>query len=144
MSHELTQSTPATGKSFGKYARRVPILIDNKGPRRLDWPVSIAVSEIRKTAPDFNPDNCAVVAPQRWLDWREIPHQVDTIDSTRGAELSFMVDLPDNDAVTYYLYYSADNPPVGAAGQFAARTATAEDWVPPNIGWENPCVAYRM
>lgn len=140
MTHELTKSRAAPEKAFGAFARRVPIRIDNRGPRRLDWPTVIALSEIRKAAPDFDAAHCAVVAPQRWLDWREVPHQIDAIEPAIGEELSFVADLPDNEAVTYYLYYGAPS----RRTNHSPRTATAEDWVPPNIGWENTRVAYRM
>ena len=140
--HELGGSPTGSGKAFGPFTRRLGVRIDNSGQgRRPDWPISLAVGEIRKVAPDFNPANCAVVAPQRWLDWRQVPHQVDTIEPAVGDEVSFLADLPDDDAVTYYLYFS----PQGASpAAFAARTWTAEDWVPPNIGWECNRAAYRM
>ncbi|HOW69435.1 MAG TPA: DUF4861 family protein [Phycisphaerae bacterium] len=125
---------------FGPYAGRIPIRIDNTGGRpRLNWPVAIPVKHIKAVAKDFI-TACAVVAPDRWLDWREIPHQVDTIDPSVGDEMSFLVDVPGDTAVTYYVYYSGSG---GPGRTFPRRTGTAEDWVPPNIGWENTRVAYR-
>ncbi|HSW47427.1 MAG TPA: DUF4861 family protein [Phycisphaerae bacterium] len=145
--HELAETPAHSDKVFGAYSRRLPIRIDNSGqPRRMDWPITITYGEILKTAPDFNPDVCAVVAPQRWLGWRETPHQIDTIEQSVGRELSFLVDLPDNDAVTYYLCWGPSA--VDTSGEpperFHVKTATAEDWVPPNIGWESNRVGYRM
>jgi len=110
------------------------------GTQRRDWPVTVSLGRIRAAVPDFNPDNCAVVASERRLDWRQIPHQVDEVDPQIGPELSFMADVPTGGQATYYLYYS----PTGRreAG-FPRRTSTAEDWVPPNIGWESNRCAYR-
>jgi len=128
-------------RRFGTFTHRIPLRFDNANrPQRDDWPVTMSVNSIRKIAPDFNPDNCAVVAPERWLDWRQIAHQVDEIDPAIGKEISFLIDLRANTAATYYLYYS----PTGKSDKvFPAKTATAEDWVPPNIGWENTRIAYR-
>ncbi len=138
----LTDEPIPSGVSFRDFTHRIPIRIDNSGhPRRLDWPIAIPLERIRESAPDFNPDCCAVVAPQRWLDWRAIAHQVDTVEPWTGPELSFLVDLPDDAAHTFYLYYTPDAvcPP-----DYEIRTATAEDWVPPNIGWESLRTGYRM
>ena len=45
-----------------------------------------------------------------------------------------------SDPATYRIAYLADR----ASGQdFPAKTGTAEDWVPPNIGWESNRCAYR-
>ena len=130
----------STAIRFGPYAARIPVLIDNTGgPPRLDWPVAIPLKQIKAVASDFIPA-CAVVAPDRRIGWREVPHQVDAIDPSVGDEMSFLVDVPANAAVTYYIYYTASGGPVRA---FPRKTGTAEDWVPPNIGWENTRVAYR-
>ncbi len=126
---------------FKSFARRIPLTFDNTGrPQRDDWPIAIAVKDIKAVAADFNPDNCAVVGPERWIDWREIPHQVDRIDPAVGTELSFIIDVRADTKTTYYLYYS----PSGKREKtFAKKTSTAEDWVPPNIGWESNRCAYR-
>jgi len=131
-----------SGASFRAFSHRIPVRIDNTGhPRRLDWPIAIPLARIREAAPDFNPNCCAVVAPQRWLDWRAIAHQIDTVEPWTGPELSFLIDLPDDGAHTFYLYYSPEG---SCLPDFEARTATAEDWIPPNIGWESLRTAYRM
>ncbi|MBN1492388.1 MAG: DUF4861 family protein [Phycisphaerae bacterium] len=127
--------------AFRSFTRRIPLRLDNRGGAQRDaWPVTIRVSELRGAVADFNPANCAVVAPERWLDWRQVPHQVDEIDPAVGVELSFLVDLAADAESTWYLYYS----PTGRSDDaFERKTATAEDWVPPNIGWESNRVAYR-
>ena len=101
------QKTPAAGRllapsakvadprRYGRFSRRIPLTFDNTGrPQRDDWAVAIPVKQIKAVAADFNPGNCAIVASQRWIDWREIPHQVDQIDPTVGPELSFIIDAP--------------------------------------------------
>lgn len=128
-------------RNFGAFQKRIPITIANADdPQRDDWPVTIRLSALKAAVSDFNADNCAVVAPHRWLDWRAVPHQVDTIDPAIGAELSFLADVPANAIETWFIYYS----PTGRSPTtFPARTSTAEDWVPPNIGWESNRCAYR-
>jgi len=128
-------------REFGPFTHRVPLTFDNAGrPQRDEWPVAIPVRDIKAVVADFNPHNCAVVAPERWIDWRQIPHQVDQIDPAIGKELSFIIDVGADTSTTYYLYYS----PTGKrANKFTVKSSTAEDWVPPNIGWESNHCAYR-
>jgi len=129
--------SPSVVSSF---SRRLPIHIDGIGVRRVNWPVTLAVERLRDVGGDFNPENCAIVSPERWLDWRQIPHQVDEIDPATEKELSFLADIVADAPTTYYLYYS----PTGKGDRvFPRRTDTAEDWVPPNIGWESNLGAYR-
>ncbi|MBI4581536.1 MAG: DUF4861 family protein [Planctomycetes bacterium] len=147
-------------RAFGSFTRRIELRIGNHASRtRINWPVVIRLSQIRKSAADFNPDHCTVVAPGRWLEWRPVPHQVDEVDASVGPELCFMADVPADVGATYYLYYSpadggpSGQPETGLAGSrshtgqadtaFPRRTGTAEDWVPPNIGWESQRCAYR-
>lgn len=151
-------------RAFGAYTRRIALQLDNTGTApRMDWPVVIPLGRIREAAPDFNPDHCAVVDGHRWIQWRQLPHQVDEVDPAVGPELTFIADLPGHSTATYYVYYSpADNAglekgvrlsfPVQLEGAreenqpdtiFARRAGTAEDWVPPNIGWESNRCAYR-
>jgi len=138
---ELVRTKVPSSASFRSFTHRVAVLIDNTGSgRREDWPIALAIVDLRKAAGDFNPDNCAVVAPERWIDWRQIPHQIDEIDPAVGREISLLIDLPADAAATYFIYYS----PTGKAeDSFKRKTGTAEDWVPPNIGWESNRVAYR-
>jgi len=126
---------------FAGLHRRIAVRIDNTGgPRREAWPIVLRVKALRRAASDFNPDNCAVVAPERWLDWREVPHQVDQIDPAAGQEISFLADVPGDATTVYIIRYSARGTRKMA---FPAKTATAEDWVPPNIGWESTWGGYR-
>ena len=122
------------------FTLRIPLVVGAGDGLRIDQPVSIPVREIRAKAPDFNPANCAIVAPDRWLDWRQVPHQTGQIDAAVGEEISFLVDRPNYHTGTYWLYYAADGE---RRDRFAQRTGTAEDWVPPNIGWESNRCAYR-
>ncbi|MBN1342289.1 MAG: DUF4861 family protein [Phycisphaerae bacterium] len=131
----------ADPRAFGSFAKRIALTFDNAArPQRDEWAVAIPVKRIRAIAADFNPGNCAVVASERCIGWREVPHQVDEIDPTVGKELSFIIDVRADTKATYYLYYS----PTGKRdATFAKKTSTAEDWVPPNIGWESNRCAYR-
>ncbi|MGQ9651812.1 MAG: DUF4861 family protein, partial [Phycisphaerae bacterium] len=120
---------------------RIPVTISAAGRfPRIDWPVTIPVKRLQAVASDFNAENCAVVASERWLDWRQIPHQVDRTDPEIGEEISFLVDLPAEGSAVYCIAYS----PTGRSNEtFARKTSTAEDWIPPNIGWESNRCAYR-
>ena len=144
--HRITESLCPTNQvcnsnKFGNYMYRIPLKFNNfNGPQRDSWPVSIPVKDIKSVANDFNPNNCAIVAPQRWIDWRQIPHQLDNIDSDIGEELSFLIDVRADENSTYYLYYS---PSGTSKTEFPPKTATAVDWIPPNIGWESERTAYR-
>lgn len=139
--HKHQESPPAQANRFGHVSRRIAISLRNSGASpRLDWPVTLDLKRIQGTVPDFNADNCEVVAPERRLDWRQIPHQVDAIDPATGRVLSFLADVPGSGEASYHLYYS----PTGRSDtSFPLRTSTAEDWVPPNIGWESNRCAYR-
>jgi hypothetical protein len=134
----LRSPTPSIldGFSYG-----IPIKLDADGRTpRLDWPVTIPLKRLQTAASDFNAENCAVIAPERWLDWRQIPHQIDQIDPKIGKEISFLVDVPAKGTPTYRIACS----PTGRADKtFPRKTSTAEDWVPPNIGWESNRGAYR-
>lgn len=141
LTQEIAPTEVPSGKTFEEYIRRVPLRIDNTGQdRRIDWPISLAVDAIRRQVPDFNADHCAVVAADRRLAWRQLPHQVDTLDPESGAELSFLVDVEANAATTVFLYY---HPAGQGAADFPRKTATLSDWIPPNIGWESNIIAYR-
>ena len=133
----------APAERFRSFTRRISIRIQNPSDRpRENEPVVLHVKAIRAAAEDFNPENCAVVAPERWIDWREVPHQVDQIDTSAGPELCFLADLPPAAEATYYLYWS----PQGKRGKtFAPRTGTDQGWDPGklNIGWESNVGAYR-
>ncbi len=129
---------------FQSFTDRIPIRIDNTGGKEQDHlPVVLSLKALRAVAQNFNPSNCAVVAPGRWIDWLEIPHQVDQIDPSVGREFSFLADLPPDARPTYYIHYS----PTGKRNkEFARKTGTCDSWKPPadvNIGWESALTAYR-
>lgn len=130
----------ASPARFRSFARRIPIRVDNRGgPPREAWPVVLTLKAVRTAAGDFNPDHCAVVAPQRWIDWREIPHQVDRAGAFGRRELCFLADVPADAEATWYLHYSPSGRRTTA---FPRRTATAGDRGP-NVGWESTLAAYR-
>jgi len=134
----------AAAEKFESFTRRLPIRIDNRGgPQRDQWPVVLSVERLRTAAGDFNPDCCAAVGPNRWIDWLEIPHQLDRIDASVGNEISFLADLSADAQATYYLYYS----PTGKRDKaFDRMTGTCNSWKPPaemNIGWDSDLGAYR-
>ena len=126
---------------FRSFTNRLAVRIDNAGGKqRDDWPIVLRITDIQGVAGDFNPKNCAVVAPDRWIDWLEIPHQVDEIDKSIGKELSFLATLPAGAVRTYYIYYS----PTGQRDVRFVRMTGAVDNSPPNcISWESDVGAYR-
>lgn len=130
----------ATYESFEK--RLYLELSDTRAQPRLDQPIVLPVRAIREKAPDFNPRNCAVVPDRPWIDWHRVAHQIDTVDPAEGPVLSFVSDTwpADGTANNFYLYYS---PKGSSSADFVRKTGTAEDWVPPNIGWESDRCAYR-
>jgi hypothetical protein len=123
---------PAIGpRRFASFDHRIPVHIDNTGgPHRERWPITLRLKELRSVAEDFRPRGCAVVAPDRWIDWRPVPHQIDQLDPAIGPELSFLVDLPADGETTWYVYYGADAPhePVFAARTAATATSTGGTW----------------
>ncbi len=102
--------------------------------------IVVPVEQIRKVAPDFDPRRVAVVDGNRVLDWRRIPHQVDAAGPGGREELCFIASVDPRAARTYWL---AAAPKGESKPPFADRTATAQDWVPPNIGWESEQICYR-
>jgi len=134
---------PAPPERFGAFERRVPIVIDNTGGLwRDDFPVVLRVADLQAVARDFNPECCAVVAAERWLDWREVPHQLDRLDEKTGRELSFLARVPPGERAIWYVYYS----PTGKRdATFPKRTGTDTGWDPEglNVGWESVESAYR-
>jgi len=129
-------------KRFEQFTHRVGIRIDNIGSKQRDnWPIVVSLKKLRKAAKNINLDNCAVVMPNRYLDWFEIPHQVDLIDKKVGEELSFLAELPENEVVTYYVYYC----PEGKRDKwFADKTQAVENRFVGDIGWESTLAGYRF
>lgn len=130
---------PKNPLRFGGFTRLVPIRIGNYTGKPLEsCPVVVRLSAVKAVAPDFNPANCAVVAPERWIDWRELPHQIDDIDPA-GKELSFLADLPAGGPQVFALYYS----PAGTRKHpFPAKTAAAKN--AGGLCWESVRSAYRV
>ena len=127
----------AQGAGHEQFTHRIAVRVASPGDEpRKHCPVALSIKAIRAAAGDFNPANCAVVAAGR-----ELPHQIDQLDPAAGKELSFLIDTPAKGAAACWLHFSPTGKRVG--GTFAARTATAEDWVPPNIGWESTLAGYR-
>ncbi len=134
-------NSPVDPTSYADFTKRIPIVIDNAGQsERQRSPIVLSVAEIKKTAPDFNPKNCAVVAPNRWLDWFELPHQVDELDPDAGEELSFVTDLSADAASTFYLYYTPD----GERDESFPRLTGAVLDTPAYVAWESDAGAYRF
>jgi hypothetical protein len=126
---------------YAGLTERVPIKIDNTNqPERERSPIVLPINEIRSAAPDFNPANCAVVAPYRWLDWFELPHQIDALGADAGQELSFVTDLPADESPVFYLYYS----PEGDRPASFPRTTGAVLDTPAYVAWESDAGAYRF
>jgi len=129
-------------QALAPYSRRVTLTIANPLDRRAENEcVEVALEAVRRAAPDFNPKGCALVAPDDWIAPRIVASQLDPPGaSAGGASLVFLADCPARSHATYSLYY---NPRGAPSRRFPRRTATAQDWVPPNIGWESDRCAYR-
>jgi hypothetical protein len=126
---------------FGEFVKRIPIAIDNSGqPERERTPIVLSVADIVSEVPDFNASNCAVVAPNRWLDWFELPHQIDELNPDAGQELSFVTDLPADSKSTFYVYYSPDGQRDVTYPQFTRAVLET----PAYVAWESDAGAYRF
>ncbi|GMV92545.1 MAG: hypothetical protein AMXMBFR82_23230 [Candidatus Hydrogenedentota bacterium] len=139
--HADELSYASAARRFGGFTKRIPIAIDNSGqPERERSPIVLSIAAIEEAAPDFNANNCAIVAPQRWLDWFELPHQVDELNSDTGQELSFVSDLPADSKSTFYLYYS----PEGQREVTYPQYTRAVLETPAYVAWESDAGAYRF
>jgi len=103
--------------------------------------VAVSTEALRKAATDFQPGDVAVLAGNRWLAWRRIPHQVDRAGPDDREELCFTASLDPGGSETYWLSRATKDE---ARPPFVNRTATAQDWIPPNIGWESERICYRV
>lgn len=124
------------------YKRSLEIRVSTRGDTDQtcrDLPVAIPVSRLKAVDGWFDVSHCAVVSGERWLDYRLIPHQVDQPGAAGEEEISFLVDAQAG-APACRIYYAAT---AATPRAYPVRTATAEDWVPPNIGWESTRVGYR-
>ena len=132
---------PVAAASYGSFTKRLGVHVDNSGhaPRE-HWPVVLPVAEIRKIAPDFNPSFCAVTSDERWLDWYELPHQIDTLDEIVGEELSFSADLGADATEDFYIWYV----PEGTRETAFPRLTSAVLDTPAYVAWESDAGAYRF
>jgi hypothetical protein len=102
LSREFARRIGQTDDWPAGFTKRLPIHVVNPGSSaRLDEPVSIHLSAIRKRAADFNPRNFMVTTGTRWIAPRELPSQADD-------QIVFMVDLRANEDSNYWIYYSPD------------------------------------
>jgi len=132
---------PAVPEVLSTFTRRIPITLDNSAGAALsNRPVVLPATSLEAVATDLNLANCALAAQDADGQWNAIPYQVDEIDEAVGRELSFLASVPAEAQGTYYLYY---NPEGRRSSVFMLKTRTAQDWVPPNIGWESALIAYR-
>ena len=124
-----------------EYTRRAPVHIDNTGgPYREQWPVRLDVDALREAAPDFNPNHCAVAMGDRWLDWFELPHQVDDWDFDGVERLTFLSDIPADAQATFYVYYEPEGE---RAADFPLLTNAVLD-NPGHVAWESEYAGYRF
>lgn len=144
----VSSADPALGQEptvpdiLSTFTRRIPITLDNSAGAALsNWPVVLSVAELEAVATDLNLGNCALATQDAEGQWEQMPYQVDEIDEAVGRELSFLASVPAEAQGTYYLYYSPEG---RRSSLFMLKTRTAEDWVPPNIGWESALAAYRV
>jgi len=108
----LSAEFPRQGKQTSEwpagFTKRLPVHVLNPGSSaRLNEPVVLNVSAIRKQAPDFNPRNFIVVTGARWIAARELPSQADDLDGDGTADqIVFLSDLRANEQPDYWIYYS--------------------------------------
>ena len=126
------------------YTKRVTLEVTAPDKRGLahfqDRPVTVSVDALRAEAEDFNPANCVVVAGERWLAWRVVPHQVDGWTHGDGEELSFVADLTAGDARRFEIYY---NPEGESTSDFPQLTNAVLD-NPAYVAWESDAGAFRF
>jgi Domain of unknown function (DUF4861) len=123
------------------YRKRIPLRAANTTSRHLDdVPISLGVERLRKTAPDFNPGNCAVVMGEYWVDWIERPHQVDTLSWGDHEELVFTADLRPGETRLFYIYYE----PTGQRDPDFPQLTNAVLDNPAYVAWESEVGAFRF
>ena len=109
---QFTQTAAVLSKEFARramqtsdwpdgFTKRLPIhVLNSVSSTRLDEPVSLDFSAIRKQAADFNPRNFMVVTGARWIATHELPSQAD------DREIVFLADLRASQNSDYWIYYS--------------------------------------
>jgi uncharacterized protein DUF4861 len=143
LSIEFTRRRAQTIDWPSGFTKRLPIHIFNFGSSaRLNEPVVLDVSAIRKHAADFNPRNFIVTTAARWIAARELPSQADDLDGDGAADqIVFLADLRANEEPEYWIYYS----PAGERrNPYTSGTATLPGWPgdADGFGWESTKAAY--
>jgi hypothetical protein len=129
------------GKTYTKRVAMEVTAPDKRGLAHFqDRPVTVSVDALRAKAADFNPANCVVVAGERWLAWRVVPHQVDGWTHGNGEDFSFVADLPAGAAQRFEIYY---NPEGESASDFPQLTNAVLD-NPAYVAWESDAGAFRF
>jgi hypothetical protein len=113
---------------------------NTSGLPQIAVPVTLSVAELRKKAPNFNPKNCAVVRGERWVDWIQLPHQVDTVAWNDEEELVFLAELPAKGAATFKIFYTEEG---SRTDTFPQLTNAVLD-TPAYVAWESAFGAYRF
>lgn len=126
------------GQPFPK-ALTVEVKNDLDVPR-VETPVVLSIAELKTKAPDFNPGHCAVALSAHWVDWVEVPHQVDGFAWDDMQELSFLANVPAHGKATYFLFYAPEG---SRANPFLALTRAVLD-TPAYVAWESDAGAYRF
>jgi len=124
------------------FTHRLTVSVTNPGSTwRLDEPVVLPVTRLRRMAPDFNPRNFVVVDRPRRIADRERPSQADDLDGDGAAdEVVFLADLRPGETARYYVYYS---PQSGSARHYPpqANASTGPDG---GVAWESKWIGYRF
>lgn len=138
-------------RRYASYTDRLAIQIDNSGgPERVDAPVVVRLDQVEAAlsslpGPKRLPQEAistqlVVVRPDRWVDWIEVPSQVDVIDQVAGPELSFLVDLHEGEIATYYLHCTQEE----TESHPYPRLTGAGVEIPAYVGLESEYAAYRF
>lgn len=124
------------------FDRRFTVSVTNPDSSwRMDEPVVLQVARLRKTVPDFNPRNFAVVDRPRQIADHERPSQADDLNGDGAAdEVVFLADLRPGETARYYVYYS---PQSASAHRYQPRTSTTAA-AGGAISWESKWIGYRF
>lgn len=128
------------GKTYTQY---VTVELDGQeSPVRglENQPQVIAVHELKKKHPDFNPRNCVVVDGDYWLAWRPVAHQLDTFNFDGLETISFLSNLNGVDTKTYRIYYLPD----GVKTPEYTKLTHAVSEGSREVAWESDAGAYRF
>jgi hypothetical protein len=114
------------------FSKRLLVRVTNTGgSARLNEPIVLDLSVIRKEAPDFNSRNFAVMTGTRWITARELPSQGD------DEQIVFLADVRANEQPDYWIYYSPSGERLSG---YAARTAASVNDA--GLRWESAKIAY--